>query len=392
MRDHPLIDSHVDLPFVVRSMGERPLRNILSSNGSFPGHFDVLRMREGHVGGVFMVAWTPCAAWMGEDDGPDFLSPTNAVRDTIEGLDIIQEMVKSLPEHLRIARTSADIREAFQDGKIATLMAIEGAHQLGNSLSTLRLYAQIGVKYLTLTHTCHNAFASSAGSGVPLVPAHPEGGLTELGRSLIGELNRLGMMVDLSHVSDQTARDVRSFQAPVIFSHSGARAIHDHPRNIPDDILRLIGTGEGRNPGIILSVFYPSFIDPLNPTVERVADHIEYIASICGRAHVGIGSDFDGMASSVEGLEDASKYPNLIAVLIRRGWTDEEVIGVMGGNLMRVMDAVDANMESLDTALPSDAVYEKRQDLPAKWGGPDGAYLPAGVSRYLQRSHLHDEL
>lgn len=190
----------------------------------------------------------------------------------------------------------------------------------------MRLYAQLGVRYITLTHTCHNGktpvvdtltcpvFASSAGSGTPLKGVYPGDGLTDLGYALVEEMNRLGILVDLSHTSAQTMRDtIRATRAPVMFSHSGARAVLDHPRNVPDDVLAMIGDGADQVDGIVMAVFYPKFVDPNNPTIQRVADHIEHIAKISGKKHVGIGSDFDGMDSAVVGLEDASKYPNLVS-------------------------------------------------------------------------------
>lgn len=194
------------------------------------------------------------------------------------------------------------------------LTSSPSGHQAGNSLSVVRLYAQLGVRYVTLSHTCHNVFASSAGSGTPLHPVHPGNGLTPFGVSLVSELNRLGVLADLSHTSPETMRDVIAVtRAPVIFSHSGARGVHDHPRNVPDDVLALLGTEEGKVDGLVMAVFYSKFVDPARPTVERVADHIEHIATVAGKKHVGLGSDFDGMATAVEGLEDASTYPNLVS-------------------------------------------------------------------------------
>jgi len=209
---------------------------------------------------------------------------------------------------------------AFKAGKVPSLLGMEGTHFLGNSLSTVRLFAQMGVRYVSLTHMCHSAFASSSGFGKPIGPSGHEGnGLSELGRELISELNRLGVMVDLSHSNDETTRQAIELSvAPVVWTHSVARALHDHPRNVPDDVLKLIGDGEGRNPGVIQCVMFPVFVGPTPETanVSRLADHIEHIAGIVGKKHVGIGSDFDGMYDSIIGLEDASKYPNLVSLLI----------------------------------------------------------------------------
>lgn len=283
-------------------------------NTHVPGHVDVPRMRQGRLGGAFWTVWTQCPMTTEEDPGPDFLTPIDGVRDSLEMLDLIINMIDDLDD-LQYARSSAEIRQAFDNGKIASLIGMEGTHFLGNSLGVLRIFAQLGVRYVTLTHTCHSAFASSNGPGGPMVAVHPENGLTVLGEELVRELNRLGIMVDLSHVSDTTAKQALAItKAPVIWTHSGSRTMWDHPRNIPDDILQLVGDGPGKNPGVIQSIFFPPFIGPVDAAnISRVADHIEYIATIVGRKHVGIASDYDGMYSAVHGLEDASKYPHLVS-------------------------------------------------------------------------------
>lgn len=279
-------------------------------------------MREGRLGGAFWTVWAPCYDVTGDDPGADFNTPTNHLRDAMEMLDLIQNMIATHPEDLQYAWSSADVRAAFANGRIASLLGMEGTHVLGNSLSTLRLFAQLGVRYLTLTHTCHSAFASSCGASAgrgakhePLAAAHDGNALTELGVALIGELNRVGIMVDLAHTSDETMRQVIALSdAPVVWTHAGARALWDHPRNVPDDILRLIGDGPGQKDGVIQSVFFPPFIGPATGSnVSHVADHIEHIAGIIGRNRVGIASDFDGMYITVEGLEDATKYPNMVS-------------------------------------------------------------------------------
>ncbi|KAK6075521.1 microsomal dipeptidase [Seiridium cupressi] len=378
LKSSPLIDTHVDLPQILRSLSRHPLDAIPQLSTSFPGHVDIPRMREGHLGGVFWSIWAPCPELVGEDAGADFNKPTNSLRDSLELLDLIQEMIKQQSDHLQYAHSSRDVIQAFEAGKVASLIGMEGSHLLGNSLGVLRLFAQLGVRYLTLTHTCHSAFASSSGAGGPMTPSHDGNGLSDVGRELVRELNRLGIMIDLSHTSDETAKEVISLtEAPVIWSHSGSRNMWDHPRNVPDDVLRLIGHGKDRNPGVVQSVFYPPFIGPVDSAnVSRVADHIEYIAGIVGKKHVGIGSDFDGMYASVEGLEDASKYPNLIAEMVERGWSDDEIKDLMGRNLLRVMDEVDVTRGRLSKQLPSVAIWEKRKDLPASWGGESKAYYP----------------
>jgi membrane dipeptidase len=297
----------------------KPLDAVRLLNSSFPGHVDIPRLREGRLGGAFWTVWAPCPDIAGGDPGPDFTAPTHHVRDALEMVDLIQAMVAQHPDDLQLARTSEDIWAAFRAGRIASLLGMEGTHMLGNSLSVLRIFAQLGVRYLTLTHTCHSAFASAtswrAGNADTLGEVHPGGGLSELGIELVRELNRVGIMIDLSHTSDATMRQaIGVSKAPVVWTHAGARAIRDHPRNVPDDILALIGGGEGQLDGLVQSVFFPDFIGE-HPGVNasHVVDHMEHIGSIIGRNRVGIASDFDGMYMTVDGLEDASKYPTLVS-------------------------------------------------------------------------------
>jgi len=272
-------------------------------------------MRQGRLGGAFWTVWAPCYDVVGEDPGPDFNTPTNHLRDSLEMLDVIQNMIARHPDDLQYARSSAEVWDAFRSGKIASLIGMEGTHLLGNSLSVLRIFAQLGVRYLTLTHTCHSAFASSAGPGTPIPQAHEGNALTDLGVELVKELNRVGIMVDLSHTTIPTMRQaIEVSEAPVVWTHAGARALWDHPRNVPDEILDMLGDGRGQKDGVIQSIFFPTFIGPWpGANVTHVADHIEYIANKIGKNRVGIASDFDGMYLTVEGLEDASKYPNIVS-------------------------------------------------------------------------------
>ena len=428
MEESPLIDTHIDLPQILRSLHRQPMTAIAQLNTSFPGHVDIPRMRTGRLGAAFWTVWAPCYDVVGDDPGPDFLTPTDHLRDAMEMLDLIQNMIATHSKDFAYARSSADIKSAFAAGKIASLIGMEGTHVLGNSLGTLRLFAQLGVRYLTLTHTCHSAFASSCGSveGSGFETIHPSNGLSALGEGMIAELNRVGILVDLSHTSIETMRQAITLSAaPVVWTHSGARALQDHPRNVPDSILELIGDGPGQSDGVIQSVFFPPFVGPWPPpsgdvhnhgvNISRVADHIEYLASKIGKTRVGIASDFDGMYLTVEGLEDASKYPNLVAELLRRGWSYSEVKGVMGENLMRIMDKVDAVAEELGgkggviaggglswdrkggSKEPSTAIWEKRTDLPAtQWGGggETETYWPKDVKEevWSRKGWKHDEL
>jgi membrane dipeptidase len=267
MSESPLIDTHVDLPQIIRGLGtfqrfsqlliltysaRQPLDVIPDLATKLPGHVDIPKMRDGHLGGAFFTVWAPCADFVGGDYGPDFMGLTEGLRDSLEILEIIKNMIKQHPENMQYAYSSADIKNAFSAGKIASLIGMEGTHFLGNSLSTVRLFAEMGVRYLTLTHTCHSSFASSNGGGEPMVASNHGPGLTDFGKELVPELNRLGVMVDLSHTSDQTMKDAIALsKAPVVWTHAGARALQDHPRNVPDDVLELVGDGPGKNPGIM---------------------------------------------------------------------------------------------------------------------------------------------
>jgi membrane dipeptidase len=225
-------------------------------------------------------------------------------------------------------------------------MGIEGLHQIGNSASILRMYYSLGVRYATLTHTCHNAYADSE---EPLKFLH--GGLSEAGKEIVNEMNRLGMIVDLSHTSFATQRATLNISvAPVMFSHSNAFEVCNHTRNVPNDVLRLLKA----NGGVIMVTFYAAFIsdDPESMSLEGVADHIEYIGKLIGYRHVGIGSDFDGMEKGPKGLEDVSKYPDLVMELQRRGIEARDIQGIMGLNVMRVLERVEAVSAAMHDVQP----------------------------------------
>ncbi|WWC58196.1 uncharacterized protein I303_100732 [Kwoniella dejecticola CBS 10117] len=397
---YPLMDTHIDLPATMRTIHRRPMDAIPKLNSSHPGHFDLPRAKAGGLAGAFFTANAPCPGAYGRDVGPDFLEPTETVQHVLESIDLVKNTLAYYPAHMKAARTASDVRDAFAEGKLAVLMGLEGTHGLANSLSTLRMYAELGVRYVTLTHVCHSSFASSNGggagtSGSTIPPAHPGNGLTAWGVELVHELNRLGVMVDLSHTSDNTARDaIKASKAPIVWTHSGARAINNHPRNVPDEILNMIGDGPDQNHGIVLSVLFSTFIDPNNATTARVVDHIEHIAKIVGKSHVGLGSDFNGISSAVAGMEDVSKWPNMIQELLFRGWTESEIAGIMGGNLLRVMEEVENVKDDLAHLPPSPEIYHKRTDLPAhEWGGPNMAYLAPDVQKIVvQQKRLRDEL
>ncbi|KAH9832292.1 membrane dipeptidase-domain-containing protein [Rhodofomes roseus] len=361
----PVIDGHIDLPEFARSVYGNNI-TAFDLNTPTPGHVDIPRLKKGQVGGFFWSVFVNCPAHAGLDDGPDFLKATWRVRDTLEQIDVAKLLINRYPETFQLATTSDEVKSAIADGKIASLLGVEGAHQLGNSLAVLRQYHELGVRYVTLTHMCNNAFADSGGYLTPIETKW--GGLSPLGYKLIEEMNRLGVIVDLSHTSDETARQaLKHTKAPVIWSHSSARSVHNVARNVPDDILELVGTTDGKVDGVIMVNFAPQFVaDEGKANVQVVADHVDHIANITGKAHVGLGSDYDGIESTPEGLEDVSKYPALVAELYSRGWNRFELAGLTGRNLLRVIAGVErvaANLQAHGVP-PALDIYDKRTDLP----------------------------
>jgi membrane dipeptidase len=355
-----LVDGHNDLPWAVRTNKEAPgdvkaydLRKPTS------GQTDLARLELGGVGAQFWSVYIP-----GEAAG-------GFARTQLEQIDIARRIIAQYPDRLQFATSVADIRAAHKAGRIASLLGMEGGHAIEDSLGALRAYYDLGVRYMTLTHNVNTSWADSQA-----VPAE-HGGLTPFGEQVVLEMNKLGMLVDLSHTADATMDDaLRVAQAPVIFSHSSARAICNVPRNVPDDILkRLKGNG-----GVVMVTFVAGFIDPavaaiqlpamaeitsratgktpeerekieeevlgkikMPPTsIAKVADHIEHIRDVAGVEHIGLGGDFDGNSQWPEGLSDVSMYPNLFAELIRRGWSDNDLKLLAGENLLRAMERAEA--------------------------------------------------
>ncbi len=378
LKSTPLIDSHNDWPDVLRDReGEgrwtADLRSGLQ-NRPEPYNTDIARLRQGMVGGQFWSVWVSPAL-----PGPE------QVKQTLEQIALVHSIVERYPETFALARTAADVRRIHKSGRIASLIGVEGGGQIDNSLAVLRAYRDLGAGYLTLTHSRTIEWADSATDD----PKHD--GLTAFGEAVVLELNRLGMLVDLSHVSEATMLDaLRVSKAPVFFSHSSARAINDHPRNVSDAVLKQLAA----NRGVVMVTFPPSYLSDafrrwsadrdaetarLNSppfgglyigqpdkaaaalaewerthpkpvvTLSVVADHIEHIARVAGKDHVGIGSDFDGLGTDVPvGLNDVSRYPELLAELMRRGWSDADVAKLAGGNILRVMEEAEAVARTLD--------------------------------------------
>jgi membrane dipeptidase len=373
----PLVDGHNDLPWEIREKYGSWAKSLdLEADTSRlpePLQTDLTRARRGGLGAQFWSVWIPSG-----------LTGPAAVQTTLEQIDVVRQMVARYPARLEMASTAADIRRIHRAGRIASLIGIEGGHQIGNSPAALRQFHALGARYMTLTHSANNDWADSATAD----PVH--NGLTRFGKVIVGEMNRLGMMIDLSHVSPETMRQaIAATKAPVIFSHSNARALMDHARNVPDDVLRLLPA----NGGVVMVNFYPGFLstayrarmaargaeqarvdnlysgqperraeamaawDRANPevpaTLAQVADHIDHIRKVAGADHVGIGSDYDGIGGTApEGLEGVEDYPALLRELIRRGWSDADLAKLAGGNLLRVMERAERVSASLKDVPP----------------------------------------
>jgi membrane dipeptidase len=351
-----LVDGHNDLPWAVRTNKAAP-GDVAAYDLRKPtaGQTDLARLKAGGVGAQFWSVYIP------GETGKDF------ARTQLEQIDIARRIIAQYPDRLQFATSVAEIRAAHKAGRIASLLGMEGGHAIEDSLGALRAYYDLGVRYMTLTHNVHTSWADSQA----FPPEH--GGLTPFGEQVVLEMNKLGMLVDLSHTADVTMDDaLRVSKAPVIFSHSSARAICDVPRNVPDEILKRLEA----NGGVVMVTFVGGFIDPAvaavqlpamaeinrraagksleerekieeevlgkvqvpKVTIAKVADHIEHIRDVAGVEHVGLGGDFDGNSLWPEGLSDVSMYPNLFAELIRRGWSDRDLKLLAGENVLRAME------------------------------------------------------
>jgi membrane dipeptidase len=329
LQSTPLIDGHNDLPWQIRNHGPAPHDvAAYAIEGTTPGHTDIPRLRKGRLGAQFWSVYIPFSA-----------VELGAAKVQLEQIDIARRIIDRYPEHFELALTAEDVLRIFRSGKIASLLGMEGGHAIENSLGALRAFYDLGVRYMTLTHNGDIDWADAHGG------SHPHGGLTPFGREVVREMNRLGMLVDLSHTSEAVmnqALDVS--EAPVIFSHSSVRALHDHTRNVPDAVLRRLP----ENGGVIMITYVPGFITA-NPTatLDDVADHIEHARDVAGVDHVGIGSDFDGISTVPVGLEDVSTYPALLAELSRRGWSEDELRKLAGENVLRLMRDAEATARRL---------------------------------------------
>ena len=374
----PLIDGHNDLAEQLRENHALSVQNLASGTGKWTDHplmTDMARLHEGRLGGQFWSVYIPSE-----------VTGDHAIRDTLEEIDTVKRFVAAYPNDLELARTADDVVRIHKAGKVASLIGIEGGHQIGGSMAALRQFYDLGARYMTLTHFKNNEFADSATDDPKW---H---GINDFGKAVIHEMNRLGMLVDLSHVSPETMRDALAVsKAPVIFSHSDARALADHPRNVPDDILRKLAA----NGGVVMVNFYlghlsepyrqwsaeqsaeSARLDALyvgQPDIRKaklaewvqahpapkadvglIADHIEHVVKIAGHDHVGIGGDLDGIGwdEAPAGMNSVSGYPLLFAELIRRGWSDQDLAKLAGGNILRVMRQAEAVAASMKNEPPA---------------------------------------
>ena len=352
-----VIDGHNDLPWELRKRGQPTFEKIDISKPQLDLHTDIPRLKQGGVCAQFWSVWVPAETAY---DG-------SALATTLEQIELVHNMLERYPQEFELALTSEDIYRIRADGKIASLIGVEGGHSIEESLSVLRKLYELGARYMTLTHSDTLSWADSA------TDDHRNGGLSPFGEQVIQEMNSLGMMVDLSHVSVECMHDaLRITKAPVIFSHSSSRAIADHPRNVPDDVLKLVA----ENDGVVMVNFFSGFIVPSatrvyaeqfqlqrelqaqgktrdeiqkevnrwktrreypNGTIHDLLDHIDHIAEVAGIDHVGLGSDYDGVSILPEQLEDVTCFPLITQGLIDRGYSDSDIRKILGGNLLRVM-------------------------------------------------------
>jgi membrane dipeptidase len=366
LRDAPVFDGHNDYPWQVRERVKGDIDALDLRQPQPDLMTDFARLEAGGVGAQFWSVYVPSP--------PAGTPPADSVTQVLEQIDIVHRMVAKYPSHLALALTADDVEGARRDGKIASLIGMEGGHAINSSLATLRMMHRLGARYMTLTHSLNTPWADAATD----TPQHD--GLTPFGEEVVREMNRLGMLVDLSHTSPATMSDVLDVaRAPVIFSHSSARALTNVPRNVPDDILRRLP----ENGGVVMVTFVPGFVSQdvadwdarqtaerqrleglpgadaaavargleawrrANPTprasMQQVADHIDHIRTVAGIDHLGLGGDFDGITSVPIGLEDVATYPRLLGELVRRGYSDDDIRKIAYRNILRVLSQAQAN-------------------------------------------------
>ena len=381
LKTTPLIDGHNDIAEQLGDYHNGKVDGLASGTADWPSHplmTDMGRLHKGRVGGQF---------WSVYIDGT--ITGDAAIRRTLEQIDIVDRIIAAYPRDLELARTADDIVRIHKSGKVASLIGIEGGRQIGGSMPALRQFYRLGARYMTLSHNQTTEWVDSATDDPKF------NGLSPFGLSVITEMNRLGMLVDLSHVSPTVMKQaIAASKAPVIFSHSSARALNDHPRNVPDDVLRLLPA----NGGVVMVNWVPGFLSPARlrydsekaaeearlktvirndsaavkagvtawtashpapeVTVRDIADHVEHVARIAGHDHVGIGADLDGIDSTPTGMTGVQAYPLLFAELIKRGWSDADLAKLAGGNVLRALRGAEATAATMKVVPPSIAVIK----------------------------------
>ncbi|KAI1499747.1 dipeptidyl aminopeptidase [Biscogniauxia marginata] len=371
LKSTPLIDGHNDLPYLLRLELRNKIydKSIFTFREHFASHTDLVRMKEGRVGGQFWSVFVECP------DIKDLDDPSHSVRDTLEQIDVTRRFIEEIDE-LQYCDTSTCAIAAFARGKIPSMLGAEGLHQAGSSIAVLRQLHELGVRYATVTHNCDNPFATAAST---VTATGADGGLTPLGAAAIREMNRLGMMVDLAHASHDTMRQVLDVtRSPVIFSHSTCYALARDYRNAPDDVIERLRD----NGGVLMVMFVRRFLnaeDPAAADIETVVDHIMHVVEVAGWDHVGIGGDFDGTVTLASGIESVADYPKLVEAVMRRGATDEQVRKLVGDNILRVWRENERVAATLLDELPVEEVWEDRKWT--RWNNPLPVLIPGNPNR-----------
>ncbi|XP_030270537.1 dipeptidase 1 [Sparus aurata] len=339
MSETPLIDGHNDLPWQLLKQFNNQL-NAVDLHTLNTTHTNIPKIKQGKLGAQFWSAYVPCDTQY-----------KDAVRQTLEQIDVVHRMCQNYPDNFMFATSSQDIMTAFNQNKTASLIGVEGGHSIDSSLGTLRTMYQLGVRYLTLTHSCNTPWADNWLVDEGSDPSE-HNGLSQFGKQVVMEMNRLGMLIDLAHVTVKVMNQVLDMsEAPVIFSHSSAYSICKHARNVPDDVLRRVREKKG----IVMVNFYNDYVTcSETANISDVADHFDHIKKVAGADIIGFGGDYDGVTRLPEGLEDVSKVPNVVAELLKRGWTDDEVNKALGNNLLRVFSEAEMVRDKLTNNKPDD--------------------------------------
>lgn len=349
----PLIDGHNDLPYQIRlkgTVGSIDLNTRLDKIYNV-SHTDIPRLRAGKLAAQFWSTYVSCDSQY-----------KDAVKKSLEQIDIVKNFVAKYPDTFQFVTSAQGIKDAFKNHKIGCLAGLEGGHSIDSSLGALRMFYDLGVRYMTITHSCNTPWADNWKTDID--KSWEFNGLSPFGEKVIKEMNRLGMLVDLSHVSKQTMADcLKVTRAPVIFSHSSAFTYCNHYRNVQDEILKLTK----KNGGVVMVNFYNTYINcyPNNQTrttLQQVADHIDYIKNLVGPDYVGIGGDYDGVEDLPDGLEDVSKYPYLFAELVSRKWSEKDLAKLAGENLLRVLEATEKVRDEMSSLPPDEDIIPKNED------------------------------